>query len=82
MVGCKPLKHSATELRIVTCVATKNVECWRIAQNILGLLITVTRKEQSEPLTFERARQVRDVPRKNMQKHHSELDNAVALKAV
>ena len=82
MVGCKRLKRSAAELGIVTLVATNNVQRWRIAQNISGLLITVTREEQTEPLTFERARQVRDVPRKNMRKHHSELDNAVALKAV
>ena len=38
MVGRKPLKHSAAELGIVTLVATNNVQCWRIAQNILGLL--------------------------------------------
>ena len=82
MVGCKRLKRSAAELGIVTLVATNNVQRWRIAQNILGLLITVTREEQTEPLTFERARQVRDVPIKHMRKHHSELDNAVALKAV
>ena len=82
MVGCKRLKRSAAELGIVTLVATNNVQRWRIAQNISGLLITVTREEQTEPLTFERARQVRGVPRKNMRKHHSKLDNAVALKTV
>lgn len=82
MVGCKRLKRSAAELGIVTLVATNNVQCWRIAQNILGLLITVTREEQTEPLTFERARQVRDVPIKHMRKHHTESDNAVPLKAV